>query len=62
MPIYEYKCKACGNDFEKLVSFSSKDKITCPKCASDLVAKKISMVASGKSGCGGCTSTSCGPS
>ncbi|MEN6472566.1 MAG: zinc ribbon domain-containing protein [Syntrophaceae bacterium] len=62
MPIYEYKCKACGNDFEKLVSFSSKDPVSCPKCASENVAKKISMVASGKSGCDGCTSTSCGPS
>jgi len=62
MPIYEYSCRACGNDFEKLVSFSSKDIIRCPKCSSENVVKKISMVASGKSGCGGCTSTSCGPS
>ena len=62
MPIYEYRCKACGNDFEKLVHLSSKDPIRCPKCESEDVSKKISMVASGKSGCEGCTSTSCGPS
>jgi putative FmdB family regulatory protein len=62
MPIYEYRCKKCGNAFEKLVSFSSKDKIKCPKCESDEVLKKMSMTASGKSGCGSCASTSCGPS
>lgn len=62
MPIYEYKCKACGNDFEKLVSLSSKDKICCPKCTSEQIAKKISAVASGKSGCSSCSSTSCGSS
>lgn len=62
MPIYEYKCKICGSDFEKLVTVSSKDQITCPQCASDNIAKKISRIASGKSGCGTCASTSCGPS
>jgi len=63
MPIYEYKCKTCGCDFEKLVAVSSEDQINCPQCASDKIAKKISMIASGKSGCGTtCASTSCGPS
>ncbi len=62
MPIYEYRCKKCDNNFEKLVSLSSKDKIKCPKCESGNVVKKMSMTASGKSGCGTCSSTSCGPS
>lgn len=62
MPIYEYRCKNCSNDFEKLVPIDCKDKIKCPKCASDDVAKKISVTASGKSGCGTCSCTSCGPS
>jgi len=62
MPIYEYRCKKCDNNFEKLVSLSSKDKIKCPKCESENVVKKMSMTASGKSGCGTCSSTSCGPS
>jgi putative FmdB family regulatory protein len=62
MPIYEYKCKKCSKDFEKLVSLSNSEKIKCPKCSSDDVVKKMSMTASGKSGCGTCSSASCGPS
>jgi len=62
MPIYEYRCKKCNNNFEKLVSLSKKDKIKCPRCESDDVAKKMSMTASSKAGCGSCSSASCGPS
>jgi putative FmdB family regulatory protein len=33
MPIYEYKCKKCGNLFEELRSFSEReDAAACPKC------------------------------
>lgn len=32
MPIYEYKCKACGKQFEKLVRHS--DTPDCPDCQS----------------------------
>ncbi|MDP2753767.1 MAG: zinc ribbon domain-containing protein, partial [Nitrospirota bacterium] len=28
MPIFEYKCKSCGEDFEKLV-FGNKE-VSCP--------------------------------
>lgn len=36
MPLYEYKCKKCGNKFEKLVSMSkADDPMECPKCKSD---------------------------
>ncbi|MGA3115120.1 MAG: zinc ribbon domain-containing protein [Syntrophobacteraceae bacterium] len=30
MPLYEYRCKECGNTFEKLV-LSEGEPITCPK-------------------------------
>jgi len=32
MPLYEYKCSACGNLFEKIVKFSDPPLETCPKC------------------------------
>jgi putative FmdB family regulatory protein len=41
MPIYEYKCRACGNQFEELV----RDAITpsCPGCHSSEVERTISL-------------------
>ena len=32
MPLYEYKCEACGNLFEKIVKFSDPPLEACPKC------------------------------
>ena len=32
MPLYEYKCEACGNRFEKIVKFSDPPLDACPKC------------------------------
>ena len=59
MPIYEYQCEDCGEKFEKLVPMSAKTNPPCPKCSSEHVKKKISMVASSQSGCSSCSSTSC---
>ncbi len=70
MPIYEYVCNSCGEEFEQLV-FSSDKVIKCRKCGSEDTVKKMSMFAmkssgnfrgTGKkasSGCKGCTSTNC---
>lgn len=41
MPMYEYECKACGNEFEELV-FGEKNDIPCPKCGSNNTARKVS--------------------
>lgn len=41
MPIYEYVCCECGNEFEELV-FSQEETPVCPKCASDRVEKLMS--------------------
>lgn len=41
MPIFEYKCDACGEDFDLLVSSSTK--IECKKCGSSEVKKKLSV-------------------
>ena len=47
MPIYEYACKKCGNDFEKLVR--SDTVLDCPSCHSTDLEKKLSVFATGGS-------------
>ncbi|OGC92518.1 MAG: hypothetical protein A2W25_07425 [candidate division Zixibacteria bacterium RBG_16_53_22] len=69
MPIFEYRCKICGNEFEVLIR-SSESKVSCPDCAAENVTKKFStfgfisgnstVVASGAKTCGGCASHNCG--
>jgi len=34
MPLYEYKCKACGCEFEELASFAEADRMPCANCGS----------------------------
>jgi putative FmdB family regulatory protein len=41
MPIYEYACQSCQNEFELLVGPSS-GKPSCPDCGSRKVQKKFS--------------------
>lgn len=42
MPIYEYGCRECGSEFEKLVS--GKTEVVCPSCASARVMRRLSLV------------------
>ena len=45
MPVYEYKCKSCGEKFE-LYRYSTEieaDKIACPKCGTDNLERVISI-------------------
>ncbi|WP_132371991.1 FmdB family zinc ribbon protein [Melghiribacillus thermohalophilus] len=32
MPLFDLKCTACGNEFQKMVSFSKIKEAACPKC------------------------------
>ena len=70
MPIYEYHCEACGQDFECLV-FGS-DEPACSACSSKRVKRLMSacgFVSRGASGetvsssagssCSGCSASSC---
>jgi len=63
MPIYEYACDKCGEEFEKLVHAGQK--VSCPKCGNEDVRKKFSVFGmsgvenSGSSGCTSCSSGSC---
>ncbi len=71
MPIYEYECKACGHQFDKLRSIKDADApIACLKCQSLETHRRLSKffahsegqtLAGGSScGCGNCSGGSCG--
>ena len=42
MPIYEYSCRECGAEFEKLVG--PRVAVTCPSCQSGEVMRRLSLV------------------
>jgi putative FmdB family regulatory protein len=68
VPIYEFKCKECGSEFEELV-FGSAEGVACPKCESSAVERLMSAFAfksgekfvpsGGASGCTSCHASSC---
>src|SRR5215470_9953839 len=41
MPTYEYKCAACGHQFEKFQSMSAAPIKKCPKCGKNKVQRLI---------------------
>ena len=41
MPLYEYKCNACGHRFERIVKFSDPPLKSCPHCGKDAVEQMI---------------------
>jgi putative FmdB family regulatory protein len=45
MPIYEYACHQCGNEFEALVRSDTVPE--CPSCQSRQLDKKLSVFATG---------------
>ena len=45
MPLYEYRCEACGHQFEVIQKFSDDPIAVCPKCSSGPVAKLLSSPA-----------------
>lgn len=40
MPIYEFLCQNCGNEFEKILPFSAQTP-HCPKCMSEHVKRYV---------------------
>ena len=70
MPIFEYHCQKCEEEFEQIV-FNGKTKVQCPNCKSGKVAKKVSAfsfksgskyvaASSNSTGCSSCSSHHCG--
>lgn len=41
MPIYEFACESCGNEFERIQSFSDTSVPGCPVCESDQVVRQL---------------------
>jgi putative FmdB family regulatory protein len=48
MPIFEFKCQACGAQFEKILT-SSSGNVLCRECKSPNVDKLLSVFAVAKS-------------
>jgi putative FmdB family regulatory protein len=69
MPLYEYYCRECGTQFEKMVRFTqvaegapAAQTPECPRCGSDQTNKQISTFASllgGQSSGSGAAASSC---
>ena len=68
MPIFEFKCKKCGNLYESLCFRSSgEDKGPCPTCGGSEGKKQLSIFSSAGAGSnldlgGASASGSCAPS
>jgi putative FmdB family regulatory protein len=43
MPIYDYRCAACGSEFERLVR--SDTKVSCPECQGSRLERLLSLTA-----------------
>lgn len=51
MPTYEYKCKKCGNTFEKFQSITADPIKNCKKCDGEvyrLISKNANFILKGK--------------
>jgi putative FmdB family regulatory protein len=42
MPIYEYRCSACGHEMETLRKLADPPLIECPACHAESLVKKVS--------------------
>lgn len=68
MPIYEFKCQECKEEFETIV-FRSDEEVTCPHCKGKDIQRLMSACgfkssgsftpSRGSSGCASCSSSSC---
>ncbi len=45
MPIYEFHCKDCANDFSALRQLSQSSNVTCPACGTSKVSRLLSVTA-----------------
>jgi putative FmdB family regulatory protein len=53
MPIYEYTCKNCSSQFERLAkSMSAVQTVECPKCGSKQTSRTLSIFAVGSESAG----------
>ncbi len=45
MPLFEYECQDCRENFEKLVRIAGTQTVECPQCGSSNTVKKFSVFA-----------------
>lgn len=45
MPIYEYRCRACGHELEKIQKMSDPPLVDCPECDTAALTKLVSAAA-----------------
>ena len=61
MPIFEYRCEKCGEEFERLVPKADTE-VHCEKCGSGEVKKKLSAFAASVPSSNGCPAMGSCPS
>ncbi len=52
MPIYAFRCAACGHDFDRLQKLSDPDPEKCPQCGADAVQRQVTAPSFRLSGSG----------
>ncbi|MBZ0289501.1 MAG: zinc ribbon domain-containing protein [Anaerolineae bacterium] len=45
MPLYEYICPDCKNEFEKRVSIAEADQTACPNCGGQHTKRRLPRIA-----------------
>ncbi len=62
MPLYEYRCRACGAEFEQLVRWNTPtEEIECPHCGRREAEKRPSRFAARTVGAEAPRNAACGP-
>ena len=62
MPLYEYRCQACGDTFETLRGSQEKDTdVVCPRCGKKKAEKLLSACCVAKGESSAAPAGSCGP-
>ena len=45
MPIYEYRCDACGHELDELQKLSDAPLVDCPECGKAALVKQVTAAA-----------------
>ncbi len=66
MPVFEYRCRSCGAEFERLVLGRPPERVPCPSCGAPETERRWSTFGLGGDArpsaggsCSGCAASSC---
>lgn len=48
MPLFEFKCRECGHEFESLVTTRTVADVRCPQCENKSLERVIALPATGR--------------